>query len=652
MIPDREVTGPQQRLDSWKEISAYLGKSVRTVQRWERTEGLPVRRLGQDGTSPVFAYKEELDGWWQQQSRRLSPEPEIVENEAAPPAPARARWPVVAIASTIVLTAMSAAVWMAWPRRVVHRPVPFTADHGVEVQPAFSPDGHRIAYLGVRSANNGFIYTKAIGSDASHRLTTGTERERSPVWSPDGKMIAFLRRAADGRGTSLIMVPAGGGPETRIAELVLAGSLVWSSDGHWLVTTEGAPKQRAIVAIAVPGGAKHLLADAYEFGYCGFGLSPDLKRLVYCRAGPGPSIIFERPLGAGLKPAGAPRALVDMKLWLREMIVTFNADEIIYTSGTDEEGDGIWRRRLMPGAKPEPILEGSDQYLSPAISRDGRRLAFGKSSSPRAEIWRLPLGAGTGAASLVLSSTHSDLNPAYSPDGKYIAFHSTRSGASEIWVSNRDGSNPRRLTATNARTTATPRWSPDGSWIVYESNEAGQAEVYTIRSNGGPAQRLTSNAATDAIPNWSRDGKTIYFCSDRTGRFEIWRMPAQGGAPQQVTREGGFTAVESIDGKYLYYSQTRNHGPILRVPLAGGMPEVVAPEFNGLFFAVTETGVYFQLKRSIMMWDAATGQTKEIHSPPKPIGLGLAASPDGRELLFTQFLAPQEVDLYLVDGLR
>jgi CheY-like chemotaxis protein len=50
-------------LTSWKEVAKYLGKSVRTVQRWERHFGLPVRRLGEAEKSAVVAYPEELQAW-------------------------------------------------------------------------------------------------------------------------------------------------------------------------------------------------------------------------------------------------------------------------------------------------------------------------------------------------------------------------------------------------------------------------------------------------------------------------------------------------------------------------------------------------------------------------------------------------------------
>ncbi|MGP8245207.1 MAG: TPR end-of-group domain-containing protein [Bryobacteraceae bacterium] len=52
------------RLDSWKEIAAYLRRGTRTVQRWEREEGLPVHRLQHEKLGSAYAYKSELDGWF------------------------------------------------------------------------------------------------------------------------------------------------------------------------------------------------------------------------------------------------------------------------------------------------------------------------------------------------------------------------------------------------------------------------------------------------------------------------------------------------------------------------------------------------------------------------------------------------------------
>jgi hypothetical protein len=52
------------RLDSWKEIAAYLQRDVTTVRRWERKEGLPVHRKLHEKLGTVYAFRAELDAWW------------------------------------------------------------------------------------------------------------------------------------------------------------------------------------------------------------------------------------------------------------------------------------------------------------------------------------------------------------------------------------------------------------------------------------------------------------------------------------------------------------------------------------------------------------------------------------------------------------
>ena len=62
----------EKRLNSWKEIAAFLQKDVRTVQRWEKNEGLPVHRKPHDKLSSVYAYEPELEAWWGQGSHPLA----------------------------------------------------------------------------------------------------------------------------------------------------------------------------------------------------------------------------------------------------------------------------------------------------------------------------------------------------------------------------------------------------------------------------------------------------------------------------------------------------------------------------------------------------------------------------------------------------
>src|ERR1700674_424751 len=77
-----EPPANEPRLESWGEIAGYLRRDVRTVQRWERYHGLPVRRL-RDGKLPTFyAYRSELDKWFLEHQPK--PEAEDPHDESIP----------------------------------------------------------------------------------------------------------------------------------------------------------------------------------------------------------------------------------------------------------------------------------------------------------------------------------------------------------------------------------------------------------------------------------------------------------------------------------------------------------------------------------------------------------------------------------------
>ena len=59
------------RLDSWKKIAAHFNRDVTTVQRWERREGMPVHRHVHDKQGSVYAFRSELDTWWESRCGKL-----------------------------------------------------------------------------------------------------------------------------------------------------------------------------------------------------------------------------------------------------------------------------------------------------------------------------------------------------------------------------------------------------------------------------------------------------------------------------------------------------------------------------------------------------------------------------------------------------
>ena len=73
---------PETRLSGWKEISAFLGKGVRTAQRWERTLKMPVHRIGHKGGEIVFAYADELNEWLRTAAFDAEPPDELAPHGA------------------------------------------------------------------------------------------------------------------------------------------------------------------------------------------------------------------------------------------------------------------------------------------------------------------------------------------------------------------------------------------------------------------------------------------------------------------------------------------------------------------------------------------------------------------------------------------
>lgn len=63
---DGNNASAREKLDGWKEIAAYLRRTSRTVQRWERSEGLPVLRHRHARGATVYAYRHKVDQWLQE----------------------------------------------------------------------------------------------------------------------------------------------------------------------------------------------------------------------------------------------------------------------------------------------------------------------------------------------------------------------------------------------------------------------------------------------------------------------------------------------------------------------------------------------------------------------------------------------------------
>ena len=185
------VTPPADRLDSWKEIAAYLNRDVTTVQRWEKREGMPVHRHLHGSMGSVYASRAELDVWVRSRNVAVAsengndvPSP----NPAGPPresaiSKSGTSWTVLlclGLAAAVLVTA--AGLWLERTEYFWRNPIAgarfqdVTDFDGTEQAAAVSRDGQFVAFLSDRDGNRD-VWVTQVGSGQFHNLTRGSAPE-------------------------------------------------------------------------------------------------------------------------------------------------------------------------------------------------------------------------------------------------------------------------------------------------------------------------------------------------------------------------------------------------------------------------------------------------------------------------------------------
>jgi len=130
-----------------------------------------------------------------------------------------------------------------------------------------------------------------------------------------------------------------------------------------------------------------------------------------------------------------------------------------------------------------------------------------------------------------------DTAPAVSPDGKTIAFTSDRDGQQRIWLKQLKGGEEAALTAGPDDH---PRFSPDGTSLLFTHSEAGRSSIERIALLGGTSHKVVLDGEQG---DWSPDGKRIAFI--RLGRRQdkllsaLLLIDASGGTERELTRIEG-----------------------------------------------------------------------------------------------------------------
>ena len=543
------------RLDSWKEIASYLDRDVTTVQRWEKTEGLPVHRHRHLHVGSVYAFKSELDTWWNRD--RSATSFQLTPSEGEPPTPPR-RWralvfgrgsstPRTALVALAVVIAVIAAILVAnrssrVPRLRVSDPVQITAGTGVEGWATWSPDGRMLAYVSDESGNSDIWVTQLGGNGpAVNRTQDHDGVDMGPSWSPDGSQIAF-RSVREGVPAIYVMSPLAG-PPRRIAGSAF-GAPQWSPDGRELAfLVQEAPRTTVEIVSLRDHSSRRLTLDleadlsAQELKW-----SPDGRFFAYA-VGAGMRALVARIWVLSLEE-GKAIAITDGLNHDRDPMWAADGRSLFFVSdrlgGTD-----LWQQPLTPEGRPTgspAAVTAGVGIRNAGLSRDGTKLAY-TTGRLIANLWRIPILAGrraTWADAEQLTREQAFIEAIdLSPDGKQLLIGSDRGGNHDVWLAP-VGGGPLVRVAGDPAAEWGPRWSPDGTQLVFYSYRSGNRDVWTTPVEGGAARQITSDASQDMWPNWLPDGKMVSFYSNRTGTRATYVAPKDGGEARLVIDDAEF----------------------------------------------------------------------------------------------------------------
>ena len=663
--PSPSVASPADRLDSWKEIATYLNRGVRTVQRWEREKGLPVRRLPGGDQARVHALKSELDQWWDSRGIHLA-----IEDAR----PAGASWRPYALwfgAAALVASMAGLLIWLRTARPSNElKPIPLVSMGGTAGQPTPSPDGKRVAFQWAApkelpvSENRSGIYVQQIGSSGPPVRLTGRGTDWNPSWSPDDRYIAFMR--GGGTESAVVLIPAIGGLERTITTVNSSRSsrLIWTPDAKWLILSlrEAPGEPNGMWALSPETGERRRILppppvvthpDDDTQGDLVEAVSPDGLTLAFARGeAEGIHRLYALRLTRELQPNGKPWVVTDRSYGLFYGAVWTSGGEIVFSAI-----DGIprlWRVPVSGHAFPRLIASAAPAAQWPALMRSRHRLLY-KFATSTINLWRYDLH--TGESRMLVSSGYQQYNAQYSPDGRRIAFQSNRSGSLEVWRSDANGDNWQQLTFFGGPVCGVPRWSPDSRWLALDSRIEGKSQIYVMPADGGVPRRVTQGDSQNEIPSWSRDGKWIYFESDRSGAWRIWKTSVDSSAAVPITQNISGTAFESADGKYVYVAPIHYIGggqrpsQLFRVPATGGEQTLVVPNvLNSNSFAVTAKGVYFMSDpQTLQLFDPQTARIRTLAKLDR--AGGISVSPDDAYVIYGR---PDRsgADIMLVENFR
>ncbi len=646
----------KKRLDSWKEIAAYLNREVRTVQRWEKEQRLPVHRRSLNHGRPfVFAYEADLDAWLTEQDINNGSEEDGTSRQSAPFWQDKKTVGGIGLGAGLLLLTgslgwilpdlfspeWSAAQLVTKVSISVPATQPLLRRGSIDL--AISPDGRRIAYLG-HNGSTPQLYLRPLDEAVAEPIP-GTEGAwYFPFFSPDGLSLGFF---ADGR---LKRVSLDGGPQITLWD---AGRSGWTG-GSWnsqdeIVFSAGSTLYRVSAAGGVPEIVASPDREKGERGYICPKFLPGGKALLFDVSGPGQIRVLSLQTGEqkvlvdkGVNAYYAPTGHLVYQWKGNLLAAPFDL------AGLQMTGKAVPVMEDIKSVDYAIAEDGTLVYLPPSVERPGSSL-----------VWV----DREGTEKLVTEDRRHYGQAQISPDGTRIAMAIYEPGhGTQVWIYDLENDSFRQLTYEGKRNSS-PVWTPDGQWITFSSKRDGQNNLYRKRADGSSGvERLTTSQSELQTPSsWSPDGSVLAFTDFVPGRgpdISILSMDDPTPRPLLSAPQSERALQFSPDGQWIAYfspelssSGPPHHGVyVCRYPEpdrkwlvsgseGGGYP-VWSPDGIELFYISAD---------GMMVVPVQTRPTFQAGSPRvlfdrKSYMRGFDISPDGQRFLMVKRELPEAED--------
>ncbi len=564
------VKPSEDRLDSWKEIAAYLNRDVTTVQRWEKREGMPIHRHLHERMGSVYAFRAELDAWARGRNLRAEQEHANEISSPNPPEPrpgtvistSRTRWKLVLpLAAAGAVLAICAILWLQrteyfWRNPIANARFQVVTDfEGMAQAAGVSRDGQFVAFLSDREGPMD-VWVTQVGSGQFHNLTHGSAPElvnpsvRTMGFSPDGSLVTFWVRkktGLSGDDISIWAVPTLGGSPKPYLEGV--AEYDWSHDGSRLAYHTPGPGDPLFVTNGTRRPEDRPIFTAPAGLHSHFPLwSPDAAFLYFVEGSLPDKLDIWR-----IAPGGGTPERITTHSGRVTHPVLLDKRTLLYLA-SDADGSGPWIYSVdVERRTPHRLTSGLDKYTSLAASADGHRLVV-TVASPKTTLWRLRIAdtpVEVAAAARISLTSSTGFSPRLGPN--YL-LHVSAAGTSEsIWKLT-NGTDTELWSAPDAHVFGGPAIAADGRSIAFSVRQRGRTFLYVMQSDGSNARIVTDALELQGAPAWAPDGQSILTAATDHGVPHLFRVPIDGGSAVLFVQEYSADPAWSPDGRFVVYS--------------------------------------------------------------------------------------------------